>query len=392
MISADVIVVGAGLAGCCAAETLGRRGFSVILVDPQADCPPLFRAEKLEPDQVQLLRKLGLFERLLPLARRIRAIGVGYNGRLFESMPIEQYGICYRDLVNALRTRCPAVERKLGRVERIANSAQLQYVVLQDGQELTARLVLLSCGTSSELQARVGLRKEMIRKEQSLSFGFCIARPDGAPFPFDAVTYHPTTCAERIDYLSLFVMGDAMRANLFAFRSLDDPWVRQFITDPSHELRRVFPKLARVIGEFRVISRVDTSRVDLYRMRGEVQPGVVLIGDAFQNACPSTGIGVSKVLTDVDVLCSDYVPRWLATPGMGCEKVAAFYEDPRKRSIDASALEKAEYRRRASTDASLRWRMHRLRLHVAMQFRGPFAPKTVRPAFSFGSGRLRRAQ
>ena len=71
MISADVIVVGAGLAGTCAAQTLGSRGFSVILVDPQSHCPALFRAEKLEPDQVQLLRKLGLFNHVLPHARPI---------------------------------------------------------------------------------------------------------------------------------------------------------------------------------------------------------------------------------------------------------------------------------------------------------------------------------
>src|SRR5262245_15072638 len=143
MISADVIVVGAGLAGTCAAETLGRRGLSVIVVDPQSRCPSLFRAETLEPDQVQILRKLGLFTHLLPQARRIREIGVGYNGRFFETVPIEQYGIGYGDMVNVLRSHNQSAEHRLGHVEHIANSEELQHVRLKSGETLTSRLVVL---------------------------------------------------------------------------------------------------------------------------------------------------------------------------------------------------------------------------------------------------------
>jgi 2-polyprenyl-6-methoxyphenol hydroxylase-like FAD-dependent oxidoreductase len=126
-------------------------------------------------------------------------------------------------------------------------------------------------------------------------------------------------------------------------------------------------------------------------MQGQVQPGVVLIGDAFQNACPSTGMGVSKVLTDVDLLYSEYVPQWLATRGMGCEKMATFYSDPRKCSTDTGALEKAQYRRRASTDPSLRWRIHRLRLHLTMQFRRQSAREGL-GSFSLENSPLGRAQ
>jgi 2-polyprenyl-6-methoxyphenol hydroxylase-like FAD-dependent oxidoreductase len=168
-------------------------------------------------------------------------------------------------------------------------------------------------------------------------------------------------------------MGDVMRANLFTFGSASDPWVRQFIKAPHRELQHVFPELLRpalahLIGDFGVAGHVETGRIDLYQMQATSQPGVVLIGDAFQNACPSTGMGLSKVLTDVDVLCSEYVPRWLATAGMDREKVAMFYGDARKFAVDRSALEKAAYRRRAVTDPSLRWRVHRLRLRLGRQF------------------------
>jgi hypothetical protein len=84
------------------------------------------------------------------------------------------------------------------------------------------------------------------------------------------------------------------------------------------------------------------------------------------SVCPTSGLGVTKVLNDVDLLCSELVPAWLATPGMGVEKVAAFYDHPRKRSVDQRSLESAQYRRHVSTDTSLRWRIQRLRQHLRM--------------------------
>jgi len=59
---------------------------------------------------------------------------------------------------------------------------------------------------------------------------------------------------------------------------------------------------------------------------------LVVIGDAFQSVCPATGTGLTRVLTDVDVLCNECIPDWLATPGMGPEKIDRFYTQARDRS------------------------------------------------------------
>ena len=361
-------MVGAGLAGVTAAAVLGQHSRRVIVVDPRQSCPPLFRGEKLEPDQAQMLRKFGLLEHLLPEAGRIRKLWVGYNGRHFKIYPIEQYSMYYNDMVNTLRAHMPThVEHKLGHVENIANSDELQRVRLKGGEELTSRLVVLANGVCGELQASLGLRKDMIQRDQSIGFGFSIARSDGLPFPFDATTYHSTSPESGIDYLALFMMGQEMRANLFGFRSASDPWVRQFVKQPSQTLESALPGLRRLIGDYRVISKVEMGRVDLYRMHGELQPGIVLIGDAFQMACPSTGMGFTKIFTDVDVL-SECVPEWFATRGIGRCKIAGFYNNPRKRAIDDRALREASYRRRAVTDHSIPYHFHRLRLHLQRQF------------------------
>ncbi len=55
---ADVVIVGAGLAGTTAATLLAKSGFSVLLIDRHLEYPACFKAEKVEADQAELLRKI----------------------------------------------------------------------------------------------------------------------------------------------------------------------------------------------------------------------------------------------------------------------------------------------------------------------------------------------
>ena len=54
-----------------------------------------------------------------------------------------------------------------------------------------------------------------------------------------------------------------------------------------------------------------------------------------------------------------HIPRWLATPGMEVDKIAAFYDDPVKLACDDYSLAKAYNLRSFSLDNGLRWRMKR---------------------------------
>jgi 2-polyprenyl-6-methoxyphenol hydroxylase-like FAD-dependent oxidoreductase len=369
-VSAEVIIVGGGLAGATLAAVLGQQGRRVIVVDPNSSCPPVFKAEKLDRAQVQVLRKFGLLEHLLPHSGRWNEVRMGYDGRIFKTLRIEQYGINYAEMVNALRASVPeGVKYTWGRVEHVANSGDVQRVRLMGGEELTSRLVVLASGVSSGLQADLGLRRRVIQKDQSLVLGFDVGALQSEFADLESLAYYSISPSTRIDYLTLFKIRNTMRANLFVFRSAYDPWVREFILEPDRMLRRYLPKLSRVIGEYRVISKVESGRVDLYQVDGNPQPGVVLIGDAFQSVCPSTGLGLDKILTDVDVLrwC---VPRWLATPGMGADKLADFYNHRRKLAGDSQALQSADNHRRAVTDTSLWWQIHRFLLHLKWELLG----------------------
>ena len=372
---ADIIVVGGGLAGTAAACVLGRQGRRVTLVDSRAACPPVFKAEKIEPDQAALLRKSGLLELLLPRAAHIREVCACYNGRLFRLAPTEQYSMAYCDMVNSLREGLPeTAEFRRARVAEIANSEEMQRVRLDSGDELRARLIVLACGLNAELPASLNLKRQTVQKHHSVAIAFNLEREDGQPFAFESATCYPASEANGSDYITLFPIGRTMRANFFAFPGRDGEWTRHFLKEPEGELRKCFPRLNRAIGEYRVSGSVETSLIHLYCTEGEPVPGVVLIGDAAQNVCPSTGMGLSKVFTDVDVLCSKCVPAWFATRGMGSEKTAEFWSDPQKRLVDAKALADARYRRQARTDRSWRWRIHRARLHFSMMIEDPKRP------------------
>ena len=130
------------------------------------------------------------------------------------------------------------------------------------------------------------------------------------------MTYFSERTSDRMPYMTLFPIGGAMRANLFVYRESDDPWLTQIRTAPAETLNAAMPRLRRITGEFEVGGDIKVRPADLYVSTGYLQPGIVLVGDAFETTCPVTGTGTDKVFTDVERLCNVHIPAWLATDGM----------------------------------------------------------------------------
>jgi 2-polyprenyl-6-methoxyphenol hydroxylase-like FAD-dependent oxidoreductase len=377
---ADIILIGAGLAGATAASVLARQGRRVVLIDRWSSYPSCFKAEKIEPDQADLFRKFGLLSVLSPAAGHIRGVVGVEDGRVLGTRRIEQYGILYHDMVNVIRRALPpGVEFVTGRVSAIDATADLQTVTLVGGGTYTARLVAVACGVGGDLLTRLGIRKRMVRRDQSIAFGFSIAAHRGGAFPFDALTFYPGGTDRCLAYLTLFRMRDVMRANLFAYWPPAGELPRRFISAPHDELLRNLPGLARVIGNFDVVSKPEFSRIDLYTTENPVVPGIVLLGDSFQSVCPTTGSGLSKVLTDVDVLCHDCLPAWLGSAGMAADKIAGFYANRRKIEADRKSLADASFNREIAVNDAWRWRAQRVRRQWGRQLSGLVPTMTPMP-------------
>ena len=379
----DVVIAGGGLAGSLAAAMLGRAGVEAVLVDPHPVYPPDFRCEKLDSVQLQTLRLTGLANAVIAASTPDHECWVARFGRVIDKLPGAQRGIIYDTLVNTVRSQIPNRTEFIGaKVTDIAAGAERQTVKLSNGDEISARLVILATGLNIGLRQKLGIDREVISPGHSISLGFDVEPAGRAAFPFTALTYFAERPADRAAYITLFSIGATTRANLFVYRDLHDPWLKQFRAAPRETLFAMWPGLRRHMGGFTVPGFVQIRPVDLYVTKGYRQAGVVLVGDAFSSSCPAAGTGARKVLVDVERLCNVHIPRWLATPGMGEVKIAAYYDDPVKTACDVLSIKKAWGLRSYSTDPALSWLALRWAKFLAQSGLGILRRFTPAPASS----------
>lgn len=362
-IVADIAIVGGGLAGSLAAAVLARAGHRVALVDKRVVHPDEFRVEKIGGQQLEMFRKLGFLDALENVACRYDRVLNIREGKVVDVSVGQAYGFSYASLVAMARSQLPDPSNLiLDEVTAIRCSDDMQHIELASGKRLDARIVVLATGMATALGYKLGIRRRVLAERHSVSFGFTIARKDGTPFDFEALTCYGERMADGIDYLSLFPVPTGMRANLFMFRDPTDPIMRELRREPEATVLRLLPGLWPYLGDFRVTDKVQNWVMDLTVVEGHLQPGIVLIGDAFQTNCPAAGTGVARLLVDVDRLCTEYAPRWLASAGMGTEKISQFYSDPAKVAADQQSLKMARFREALTSRSDIGWDVRR-RLH-----------------------------
>ena len=356
----DALVIGAGAAGVCAAHVLCARGLRVGLVDSRNKCPPTFKAEKLEPDQIAILKEIDLLQKAMDAITPLHEVVVYRRDSIIQRLKIEQYGMHYHAFVNALRDKLPpAVTQITDTAIELDNAGSNPSVKLQSGRAVTARLVVVAAGTSSRLRQVTGAVRRDVSTHHSLAFGFDLTLESGS-LPHEGVNILPDRYTDQVGFLTLFPTPVGVRANLFSYHDPQSEWSKEMRQNTLNALEQTFSRLNKLIGKFTITGRVNASAIDLWTSDVTPQPGVVLIGDSFQSVDPVTGTGLSKVLNDVHVL-GQMVPDWFGTPAMSAEKIAAFYGNPVKRSSDEHSLRSALYSKRASIDQSLRFRLVRFR-------------------------------
>jgi 2-polyprenyl-6-methoxyphenol hydroxylase-like FAD-dependent oxidoreductase len=366
----DVLIVGGGISGTLAATVLGRAGYNVCLIDRYKVYPRDFRAEHLDGAIIALLRRLHALDDLTYNLFRGETVTLARNGRPLGTTGSVNFGLRYETLVNRARAALPANVRVVtGRATSLRTSNAYQAVGLADGRTSAGRLVVLATGQGLGLCRQAGIRRRILREGHSLTFGFNIEPARQVPFRDSFLVYQRERIEDRIDYLAAFTLGGRTRVNLFTYRDYKEPWTKAFVAEPDIGLRKVLPGLEAALGAYRAFGPVEARPVDLYVSENAAVDGVVAIGDAYQGSCPATGMGMVRLLTDIEQLCRFHLPRWLRTPGMGAEKVAAFYRDPVKQACDSKALHDSDYRRAVSTETSLIWSLHRARVRMMERVR-----------------------
>ena len=340
---AEVIVVGAGIAGSLLALALARLQLRVTVVDLHAAYPDDFRCEKLNPEQAAILAELKLLD--------------VFGG---DARALTERGFRYDTLIRDVRGAWPrAVRFVTGRAAEIVRTPGVQTLVLANGERIEGRLIVLATGPSDKLRASLGVRRKLVRERHSVCIGFTLAPPPGGAFDFDGLVHHGEQAGDGLAFASFFPLEEGMRVNLFAYRGPREPWTLGFRDDPLAHLFEAMPGLAPLLAGAQVVKPAEIRATDLYETEGHAIDGVVLIGDAFRSCCPATGMGVTRILTEIRALTRTHLPAWLATPGMGADKIAAFYADPAKLRVDERAARRAETARDTSTRTTLPWRARR---------------------------------
>ena len=383
----DIAIIGGGLAGSTAAAMLGRAGIPTVLIDPHQVYPFDFRVEKISGDeQLDRFYRTGIADSVLRSATHDGENWIARVGYLLDKKPSRQYGIMYDALIGAIRAEIAApAELIYAKVTDVSTSAERQKLTLSDGEIISARLVVLANGLSVGLRRNLGIERQILSASHSISIGFDMVPVGRAAFEFPALTYFSERVKERAAYVTLFPIGNRMRANLFVYREVDDPWLREMRKKPVETMNAALPRLRRITGEYGVAGDVKIRPADVYVSTGYRQPGIVLVGDAFAATCPVTGTGTDKVFTDVAQLCNVHIPAWLATEGMREDKIASFYDDPVKQACDAWSMAKAISFRKVTIENGLYWRAQRWARFLA--WFGEGALRRMRNGISAGSNR-----
>ena len=336
----DVIIIGAGLAGTTAAYVLASKGIETLTIDRNECYPEAFRAEKIEPHQASLFRKFGLLDYRMPLTVPIGDIDVYKDRKVSRVNTIEQYGFNYTNTVNNFRK----VLRKKSKIlcERITNielGDTIQTVTTVEN-EYTCRLVILATGGSDTLLKKIGIKRIYDKSMVTLSFAFDLQLESGNQFPFNGFNYTFNSTKNKLDYITLFKIGDTMRANIFTQWLPASDEFKQFRESPLESMKKHFPHLITQIGKYKIVTKVQAFPTTFYRLSDISKPGIVIIGDEFQSVSPTTGTGLDKVTVDVDRLCNHYIPNWLKTPKMDANKITQFYDDTNKRYTDYQSMKR----------------------------------------------------
>ena len=206
----------------------------------------------------------------------------------------------YDALVNTIRAADPAGARSF--TPRRRRSPQVptgRRITLSNGEDVSARLIVMANGLNASLRQNIGMTREIVSANHSISIGFDLKPVGRTSFDFPALTYYSERAEARMAYLTLFPIGATMRANLFVYRDMHDPWFRRLRETPEKILVALMPGLRKLTGEIEVVAPIKIRPVDLYVTHGYRQAGIVLVGDAFATSCPAAGTGANKVLTDV---------------------------------------------------------------------------------------------
>lgn len=302
----DIVVVGGGMTGGALAIGLARRGFQVVVLEqvlPNPFCatqPPDVRVSAISQGSVKLLEQLRIWQRVREMrchpwrrletwerdnarvifdAQELHLTQLGY---MVEN-PVLQYAI-WQEI-----QACPSIKMYAPvQLSDVCRQGDIQQLTLDDGQKLTARLVIGADGASSQVRYLAGIGLCGWRYQQD-----CLLVTVRCDNPPGDSTWQQFTPDGPVAFLPLFEQWATLvwyhhPARIRQLQAMN-------ATQLAEQIHQHFPaRLGRITPQawsaFPLIRRHAFSYV---------QPGFVLAGDAAHTIHPLAGQGVNLGYRDV---------------------------------------------------------------------------------------------
>jgi 2-polyprenyl-6-methoxyphenol hydroxylase-like FAD-dependent oxidoreductase len=333
-LDADVIVVGAAVAGLAVANALGELGVRTLVLEKGPERDNSTRGDILHPPTLRFLERWGVLEGLhadgaLPMTH----IAVSHRdlGRLATyAVPAQADGPAGRSLAvphdrieavmkdSAERWPSVSVERALAVDLARDQSGRVTGVQARVGEEervFTAALVVGCDGMSSMVRRRSGIGVEQYRYPHQ----FVFVTAEGTTDPPAAMHFH---LSDRV-----VLVANRPRNRMRVAVRFEPGEGRELFRDPDPALHDFIRKRVPPLESVRFVGS-DVHVYPIVRQLAErfCAPGLVLVGDAAHTTHPAGATGMNLAITGASRLA---------------ELVRMLLDDRRLTTATASALDQA---------------------------------------------------
>ena len=289
----DVVVIGAGPAGCIAARELASCGHRVLLVERYQLPRSKVCGDALIPDSLRLLGRLGLDAEVLRGAHRTQAVRVysraGVSFELSTDLVTLERKVFDARLAEAARFVGATICFGTAASVEIRSAGGVRVVMSNPRHAILARLAIVATGANVSLLEPLG----MVTRHQHDAVAARLYLESSEDTLPPIVTFDESV---KPGYAWVFPMGQG-KYNLGCGVFLESA-ERRNLRDLLESFTREFPPVKALLSKGRALGRVEGARLraGLSGVRAHDGGWVIAAGEATGTTYPFTGEGIGKAM------------------------------------------------------------------------------------------------